>query len=97
MLYVFPMFMIPISLARGCIIFKRGSIDDKQVGARCTPGKLTAASWTTWAAALKAGHCSQQLSMCGECRCVERNGHTVGVLLWLITFTVAGCRDSTLG
>lgn len=33
-LYVFPMFMIPISLARGCIIFKRGSIDDKQVGTR---------------------------------------------------------------
>eukprot|EP00878_Enallax_costatus_P004214 GHUV01004444.1.p1 GENE.GHUV01004444.1~~GHUV01004444.1.p1 ORF type:complete len:357 (+),score=80.43 GHUV01004444.1:59-1129(+) len=29
-LYVFPMFMIPISLVRGCICFKRGSIADKQ-------------------------------------------------------------------
>ena len=30
--YVFPMFMIPVCLVRGCICFKRGSIADKQVG-----------------------------------------------------------------
>jgi hypothetical protein len=30
--YAFPMFMIPVSLVRGCIVFKRGSIADKQVG-----------------------------------------------------------------
>lgn len=29
-LYVFPMFMIPVILVRGCICFKRGSIADKQ-------------------------------------------------------------------
>lgn len=27
---VFPMFMLPVSLVRGCIVFKRGSIADKQ-------------------------------------------------------------------
>jgi hypothetical protein len=31
---VFPMFMLPVSLVRGCIVFKRGSIADKQVGGR---------------------------------------------------------------
>lgn len=29
--YVFPAFMIPVSLVRGCIVFKRGSIADKDV------------------------------------------------------------------
>lgn len=33
--YVFPMFMIPVSLVRGCICFKRGSIADKQVRTCC--------------------------------------------------------------
>lgn len=33
MAYVFPAFMIPVSLVRGCIVFKRGSIADKEVSA----------------------------------------------------------------
>jgi hypothetical protein len=31
--YVFPMFMIPVCFIRGCIVFKRGAIKDKVVGA----------------------------------------------------------------
>ena len=42
-MWAFPMFMIPVTLIRACIVFKRGAVKDKQVNceAQAIHGALT--------------------------------------------------------